>query len=225
LRYGRPKPDAGDERFTYTPDMTFQSVSKLDAATRQLHLAIRLYFQEADPLGFHTLAGAAHRILEDLSRKRGHGVSLESKGLQVQSGHHAIVMRNIRDAKNFLKHADRDPDAMLTFHPDWTDFLMMDAIQMHTGLTATIHLPDAIFLIWVSTKYPEVLLLDSTIFSSTAAGLRSVFASLEGSDKKRAFVKALEKSQVLSESARPADGKGKPKKPVLKLVPKPTRPK
>ena len=67
--------------------MEFQTVSKLDAATRQLHMAIRLYFQDADPLGVHTLAGAAHGILEDLSQKRGLGNVLQSKGVEVQSGH------------------------------------------------------------------------------------------------------------------------------------------
>src|SRR6266849_5095750 len=105
--------------------MTMQTVSKLDAATRQLHMAIRLYFQDADPLGVHTLAGAAHGTLEGLSRKRGLGNSLQSKSAGVQTGHHASVVRMIKEAKVFLKHANRDPDAVLTFNPDWTDFLVM----------------------------------------------------------------------------------------------------
>jgi len=41
-------------------------ISKLDAAKRQLETAIRLYFNEADPVSVHTLAGAAHTISEIL---------------------------------------------------------------------------------------------------------------------------------------------------------------
>jgi hypothetical protein len=46
--------------------MTIQSISKLDAATRQLDLATNLYFKRADLLGVITLAGAAHQLLADL---------------------------------------------------------------------------------------------------------------------------------------------------------------
>jgi hypothetical protein len=200
--------------------MDFQKVSKLDAATRQLHMAIRLYFQDDDPLGVHTLVGAAHKILEDLSRKRGLGSSLQSNGMGVQTGHHASVLRAIKEAKAFLKHADRDPDAELTFHPDWTDFLMMDAIQMHLRLASTFDQTDVIFLIWLSTKYPSVLLLDTTIFAPIAGGLRHLLSAHEGSEKKRLFFKAIAKSQILSQG--PADAKRK-HKADLKLIPKPPR--
>jgi hypothetical protein len=43
--------------------MAIQLISKLEAATRQLNMAIVSYFQDADPLSVHTLAGAAHRLL------------------------------------------------------------------------------------------------------------------------------------------------------------------
>ena len=203
--------------------MTIESASKLDAATRQLHMAIRLYFQDADPLAIHTLAGAAHGILADLARHRGHESGFQSTGAGVQTGQHAFVVRMIKEARVFLKHADRDPEAVLTFNTDWTDFLLFDAIRMHLSVADEIDLINAIFIIWLSTKYPSVLLLDTTIFAPTAAGLRQLFASLEGSDKKRAFFKAIDKSQVLSQGPKPADAKVSKRKHKggLKLVPKP----
>ncbi len=203
--------------------MTIESASKLDAATRQLHMAIRLYFQDADPLAVHTLAGAAHGILADLARHRGHGTGFQSTSAGVQTGQHAFVVRTVKEARVFLKHADRDPDAVLTFNTDWTDFLMFDAIRMHLSVAAEIDLINSIFLIWLSTKYPSVLLLDTTIFAPNAAGLRRLFSSLEGSDKKRAFFKAIDKSQVLSQGPKSADAKvsKRKQKGVLKLVPKP----
>jgi len=145
--------------------MGTQSVSKLDAAERQLHMAILLYFQDVDPLGVHTLAGAAHGILEDLAVMQ----NLQGKGTGVQSGHRPYVTKMIENAKNFLKHADRDPYDVLTFNPDWTDFLMFEAIHMYMSLAATLKLAHVIFLVWLSSKYPDVLLLDNTPLGAKAA--------------------------------------------------------
>jgi hypothetical protein len=169
--------------------MANQSVSKLDAAERQLHMAILLYFQDADALGVHTLAGAAHGILEDLARKQ----DLQSKGTGVQSGQRDYVTSMINNAKNFLKHADRDPDDVLTFNPDWTDFLMFEAIHMHIGLAAKLKLANVIFLVWLSSKYPSVLLLDNTPLGASAAQFKRIFPKLGGSigEKKRTFFAAL----------------------------------
>jgi hypothetical protein len=47
------------------------SITKLDAARRQLETAITLWFHDADPVSVHTLAMAAHGILRALNKKRG----------------------------------------------------------------------------------------------------------------------------------------------------------
>ena len=96
----------------------------------------------------------------------------------------------------------------------------ISAIQMHMGLTSTIDQTDVIFLISLSTKYPQVLLLDTTIFAPIACGLRQLFSSHEGNEKKRLFFKAIAKSQILN---KPADAKEKPKASGLTLVPQPPR--
>jgi len=36
-------------------------LTKLDAARRQLHVALEMWFSEADPIAAHTLINAAHR--------------------------------------------------------------------------------------------------------------------------------------------------------------------
>jgi hypothetical protein len=50
-----------------------ERIAKLDAAERQLTAAIRLFFQEGDSLAVHTLACAAHDVLQSLMRHRGLG--------------------------------------------------------------------------------------------------------------------------------------------------------
>jgi hypothetical protein len=168
--------------------MTIQSVSKLDAATRQLNVAIVLYFQDADPLGVHTVAGAAHGLLEDLIARRGGESSVRARD---QSETLAFLSGMIIKAKNFLKHADRDPDHVLTFDPGWTDFLMFDAIRMHIELARRLSRQDVIFLLWLSAKYPNVPLLDNLVGDGIGE-LRRLFPALGGIDaKKRTFLAAL----------------------------------
>jgi predicted HD phosphohydrolase len=47
-----------------TPPPVFPTVTKLEAANRQLCAAIRLFFEDADAVSVHTLACAARDIYE-----------------------------------------------------------------------------------------------------------------------------------------------------------------
>jgi hypothetical protein len=51
-------------------DNTKITVKKLDAAKRQLQIAIRPWFEDADPVSIHTLAFAAYEIAHVVSKKR-----------------------------------------------------------------------------------------------------------------------------------------------------------
>lgn len=155
--------------------MAVQSVSKLDAATRQLHLAVDLHFKDADPIGIHTLGGAAHGLLRDLLEHRNGPV--HASAANVQPAQRQFVERMVNKAKNFLKHADHDPKTVLLFNPDWTDFLLFEAIRMHIELTGDLPLPNVYFLLWLSGKYPTVLLLDKVV-GNRMDELRRVFPLL-----------------------------------------------
>ena len=51
-------------------EMAKINVSKVEAARRQIDVAIHMLFSEEDPLAIHTLAGAAFQILRDLADKK-----------------------------------------------------------------------------------------------------------------------------------------------------------
>ena len=51
-------------------DRTKITVTKLDAARRQLRTAIRLWFNDGDLVAIHTLAFAAYEIIHVVSKKR-----------------------------------------------------------------------------------------------------------------------------------------------------------
>jgi hypothetical protein len=47
-----------------------EQINKLEAARRQLAIAIRLFFDKSDPIAIHTLAAAAYQIFYDLSKEK-----------------------------------------------------------------------------------------------------------------------------------------------------------
>ena len=171
--------------------MTVQSISKVQAATRQLHMAILLYFQDADIVGVHTLAGAAHGILSDLLPSNA-SKKVAVRRAQNHKSQHRYVSKMVREAVGFLKHADRNPERLLRFNPNWTDFLIYDSIAMHVRLTHTITHPNATFLLWITAKYPTVLLFDD-ILGEGVGKLRELFPRLGTAGvQKRTFLRALE---------------------------------
>jgi hypothetical protein len=111
------------------------TITKLVAARRQLDVAIRLYFDEGDEIAVHTLVGAAHILITDLSKAAG----LESViDRHIVPTYRGKFEGGIRSAQNFFKHSDRDgPDATLEFDPHFTELMLFIDIEMFKELTGS----------------------------------------------------------------------------------------
>jgi len=66
-------------------------------------------------------------------------------------------LHTLSEAKNFFKHADRDPKTQLSFNPDTTGYFLFDAVMMYqqlgceqTGLMLAVKA-------WFALKYPDFL--------------------------------------------------------------------
>jgi hypothetical protein len=105
------------------------SIGKLEAAIRQLVASITIAFEGGDPLVAHTLAGAAANLLTDIIKV---DLPQSSWDARVQSSvdlgrqEYLAIMRRIA---NFLKHADKDRDAVLDFNPEETDAVTFWAVM------------------------------------------------------------------------------------------------
>jgi hypothetical protein len=132
---------------TMLPELT---ISKLDAARRQLETAARLYFTGGDPVSVHTLTAAAYNILKDLNAARGGKPMIVKETLLafVKPEHEQFVRGKINEAENFLKHADRDPAATLTFRPLQTEFLLLDASWKYHELAGEQVAILSVFIFW-----------------------------------------------------------------------------
>ncbi|OGW69240.1 MAG: hypothetical protein A2036_03850 [Omnitrophica bacterium GWA2_50_21] len=63
----------------------------------------------------------------------------------------------LHEAKNFFKHADKDPEEALGFHPEINDYFLLDACELYEIYTGNKNPHFAIFRGWFNAKYPHLL--------------------------------------------------------------------
>jgi hypothetical protein len=131
------------------------TISKLDAATSQLETALHLYFNEADPVSIHTLAAAAHQILQDLGSCQNSPMLLEQGMLPLPKELTAKIRALMREPQNFFKHADRNPTATVDFAPGLTEFILFDAVAKFRDLAGEPPLMLAAYELWFVVRFAE----------------------------------------------------------------------
>ena len=133
------------------------TITKLEAARRQLETAIRLHFTSADPVSAHTLAGAAYGLVQGVNAKRGGARMLKDLWQLLDREGAEEFKRHINRAENFLKHSDRDPDAEYTIDTRWTEALLVEASHKFCELTGENPPLLALVCVWFIVRHPEVL--------------------------------------------------------------------
>lgn len=132
-------------------------VSKLDAAKRHLIAAIKLFFEDGDPLVIHTIAAASQGVLRDIAKAtKAEHLSILHDHPNIQMEHRKDWIKVLNIPRNFLKHADNDPNGMLEFDPIDNETVLLDAVLLH-GTLAQEYLSSAnVYIGWFTTKYPEL---------------------------------------------------------------------
>ena len=131
-------------------------VSKLDAAKRQLDVAIILFFKQSDPVSVHTLTAAAHQLLMDVGCS--HGIkSFMKQNPLIKEEKFKEYISVVNKAENFFKHAKNDAKEMLDFDPGQTEYLMLDAVEMYMQLTNEMPEDMSIFRVWFLAKNPNLV--------------------------------------------------------------------
>ena len=138
----------------------FETITKLEAAERQLCVAIRLFFERRDIIAVHTLAAAAQGVLRDLGRRRGFVSIFEEGAARIIPEKRDEFVRLFRDAQNFFKHAHKDPDAKLEFYADATKFYLMDAARLLVSMTGRHNAETAALTGFFVCKYPNIFNFD-----------------------------------------------------------------
>jgi len=111
------------------------TVSKIEAARRQLESAIQLYFSDGDAISVHTLTAAAHNVLGDVTAQTGTDpIILRGKMLEyVRAPYKRMINAHVNAAEDFFKQADPDDRTTLDFNLDAAELMIMDACFKHAG--------------------------------------------------------------------------------------------
>lgn len=140
--------------------MSALTVTQLDAARRQLRVAIDLWASDGDPVAVHTLVYAAHQIIHDLNRRsKGPHLLLDVPWIPKDKKDAYVAMIK-RDA-NFFKHADargkKSAPTSIEFTPNLNEMFMMVAITGLTYLREQLTEQENGFVLWYRVHNPDML--------------------------------------------------------------------
>ena len=131
-------------------------VTKLEAAQRQIDAAIRLLFNNDDPVAIHTVAAAGRQILMDLAKIDNTQVwQMMNQCIRPEM---RKKWRNEVEAKavNFLKHADKDQDGVLeNVDEKINDLTLFSACILYDDLGHKFTSEMSIFMTWYSGIFPD----------------------------------------------------------------------
>lgn len=161
-----------------------RTISKIDAACRQLESAITLYFQGGDIIAVHTLACAAHQIVHDINQHKNgkYAPELLFNSLNFKDEYRGLLIKHLHKGYNFFKHANKDPDpnGEIEFNPKSTEIFMLFAIKGLSYLGVPNSNKMTAFMIYIRIHNPEFF-TDNILFEGipidTIKDLRRVHPS------------------------------------------------
>lgn len=108
------------------------TISKIEGARRQIEAAASLWFQDGDIVVIHTLIAAGHHVCHDIAKATGMNSPIFFNNSMFPGIEWETHKKITLELENFLKHADKDPDAnaKITFNPRQTEFYILDAILL-----------------------------------------------------------------------------------------------
>lgn len=136
-----------------------EALNKFDVAERQLNQAIRLFFEGGDSVSIHTLAEAASQILYDLKPHYG-TTSMFRDSDWIKDEFRKEWIAYLIKARNFFKHANKDPLAVLEFKEKLNLFSIIDSLSMYTQIKKAWTPESMAFMSWFSLNHPRYLKKD-----------------------------------------------------------------
>ena len=136
--------------------MSDKSISKLEAAARQIDTAITLWFSNGDIISIHTLACSAYQIIHDINKKKGYRDLLYDT-VVIKDEYRRKLINSLKDHYNFFKHAEKDPDRLIDFDGSLTEkfiFFSLFGLQL-LGIRHN-NIRDA-FTIWYAVNNSDIL--------------------------------------------------------------------
>ena len=126
-------------------------IDKTTAARKLFIDATLLFYERRSAIPIHHLAHAAHELLFTLTGDRHifDSSALTSEGQK-------RFKREFNFSKNFIKHADKDPDSRITFKPEINIFILFDCAWMITLNFDKACVYSLTVFVWCAFVYPDL---------------------------------------------------------------------
>ncbi|GAA5663413.1 hypothetical protein Brsp07_01891 [Brucella sp. NBRC 14130] len=132
-----------------------KTISKIDAARRQLLAALHIHWYLNEPIAVYTLAANSWEVCNSLLKKD-EKIRILQEIVDVYGGTAKEIVGLINAPRNFVKHADKDPDAVFTdIKEDDCDAVILTACLDYMFANGRSPYSMGIFLSWYSAIYPD----------------------------------------------------------------------
>ena len=139
-------------------DPTKLTISKLEAAQRQLRTAITLWFTGGDPVSIHTLAYAAYEIIHAVSKRLNPGRrDLLFDSLVVKDQYRNEFNLLLKKHANFFKHGNRPEEEKTEFPPAASDLFIIYSILGLSTCSVARSDEEGAFMAWTHIHNPNFL--------------------------------------------------------------------
>ncbi len=132
------------------------TITKLEAAHRQIETAITLWFEDGDDVSIHTLMAAGHQICHAITKHRKEKVSQLFNFDWLDPKWHDHYKSFLLRPENFFKHARKDPDEMVEYSRALTDVYLFDACRLFCHLNGVKTPLIMAFEFRIQLSYPEI---------------------------------------------------------------------
>ncbi|MDW5264442.1 MULTISPECIES: hypothetical protein [Acidobacteriaceae] len=133
------------------------TVSKLEAARRQLATAIELWFRDKDQVSIHALAYAAYEVVHAISKKQGRTQTLIFDAIAVPERFRRVFAAHVKKGANFFKHADHDPNGTIELQPVLAEIFFIFSILGLRSVDIPANEYESAFLWWFHLNRPDLL--------------------------------------------------------------------
>ena len=119
-------------------------MTKLEAANRQLAMAVLLFLNDCDPVSVHTLVCAAREIFEKHLNLRGDDWMFDLVKATMPEREDKEIWNMVNRARNFFKHPGEALDDEIEFTDEDNDVQFIFAIHDSTELSGGEPIPEVV---------------------------------------------------------------------------------
>ncbi len=133
------------------------SISRPDAASMELNVACTMYMMDENPIAIQALVGCASNLLIEYAEKKNIQNFYHDFEKTIRPEKLHEFRTAYKQAQNFVKHADSNPDKKLDFDYRKLEQQLLVACRVYQDITKTIEPPQQAFIFWYYLMHPEVI--------------------------------------------------------------------